>query len=356
MEHREVGGIICSAYTDEDLQDDKKTISEIAENTDNTWQPERPPEETIENTLQGKVAEKMFEEYINTEFSEHLEVMAYDLIRCDHNEKHAPFDFLIWEKDKSDIFAVVQSIQSDIRTSYGRFVKISEATRTLCKREKVKIVEVKSTKIANRHKQRGFSNDYSDDVSVTGLSDYIVKNDDFLCYPLLKRKEAREDYTVVDYCIEYQQKNPQFADLHGKILLERVLKDECRKQLCDIFVRVYVDEIYKRGLALGWITKEQMYSGDVKLKRMKQEGKSEQALYWAKRLTNLRKMEDVEDAVISSLEVFASPYTKTSYYHKSKNCSFLDGIRDEEIVKFKCEEDAIAKGRYTCRCKKCFND
>lgn len=298
MQISRLNGTICIGYEDTVLADEKDAVLKIAQNTKNTWQSERKEEETLENTEQGKTAEKILECFLRQEMGQNVEFCTYDAIRCDNYKKHAPFDFLVWEKGKADREAIVKAIQKDILAATGDYVKISKATRSLCKSRNVKIVEVKSTKITDRHKTgAGFNGDYTNRQAVETLLKQIIQEDDFLCYPLYKRKETREHYSVEDYCREVKARCKVLAGFEGKKLQEKVIAFEKESQLSDLFVRVYLDEDACKGFLLGWIKKEDLYDETVCFKRMAQKGKSEYALYWAKSLTCLQKMDLLGQAV-----------------------------------------------------------
>ncbi len=357
MRIQNIGRVVCATYELEELQGEKDIVNQIAENTDNTWQQNREKQETVDNTEQGKIAERMVEVFIEQEFGQTLEICSYDSIRCDNLEKHAPFDFLIWERGTTDIEPVVVSIQNDIRAATGRNVRISEYTRRLCKTNGIKIVEVKSTKIGERHIEgAGFNGDYEDDESVAALVDRIIQDDDFLCYPAYKRREERIDYSIEDYCNEVRANNTWLTAFSGTELRDRIVAHECSKQLCDLFVRVYIDEIAQKGFIIGWIRKEELYSGDVQFKRMIKRDKSECALYWAKRLIYLKQMSMLNQAVIVDRRVYASRHTTREFYHKDRNCIYINNVADEDIYTFNDENEAVRGGRFTKRCLRCYHE
>ena len=89
MRIQNIGRVVCATYELEELQGEQDIVNQIAENTDNTWQQDREQQETVDNTEQGKIAERMVEVFIEQEFGQTLEICSYDSIRCD-NLKNMP--------------------------------------------------------------------------------------------------------------------------------------------------------------------------------------------------------------------------------------------------------------------------
>ena len=56
------------------------TVLNISHNTKNTWQRNRPFEEKLDNTVQGKVVEEMFENYIDAQDTG-IKYTSYDVFR-----------------------------------------------------------------------------------------------------------------------------------------------------------------------------------------------------------------------------------------------------------------------------------
>lgn len=174
---------------------------------------------------------------------------------------------------------IVRAIQNDI--DHSRFyVNLSQDSRILCQDENVKILEVKSTKITDRHKwQCSFNQVDYNSLSKVGSLARIILNDDFLTYPHLCRKTSKYDYSSIDYIDLLQSR---YVNVHTE---EEMLQYELANQLADALIRVYVDEPAHIGLLIGWIGKEEFYR-DAILKRMIQPRKSEAALYFATSLRN----------------------------------------------------------------------
>ncbi len=255
----------------------------IADNTAQTWQQNRGRQETLNNTIQGKTAEELFHQYM-LQNSPEIHLLSYDEIRNDNYTKHAPFDFLAWNED-CDIDAIVRSVQRDIARS-DRYVRISQETRALCRDENVKILEVKSTKITDRHKKQcKFNVSRNSDLPKVNALAEVILDDDYLTYPLFCRKTTKDDYSVNDYIELLRSRSIRVWDEAG------MRRFETSAQLADAFVRVYVDEAANVGFVVGWIDKRRFYDNAV-IKKMPQRGKSELALYFA---ASLRTGCDIDD-------------------------------------------------------------
>lgn len=274
-----------------DDQADNGIVSVIARNTAQTWQPDRTARETTLNTKQGKLAEDIFQKFVRQSLCG-INILSYDDIRNDNFTKHAPFDFLIWPDDNlTDIRCVVNAIQSDIGNSLSKFVIISDRTRKLCEEEGVKFVEVKSTKVAARHKPvaSNVGDDYSDPSWLKRLAGKILC-DDFLAYPSKCRSTSLENFNISDYAEILIKKGIPVGN-YGDIL-----SFETAHQLCDIFVRIYLDEPARAAFLVGWIDKYSFYKNAV-LKKMPQFRKSELALYFAVPLMNRRNFADLKQFI-----------------------------------------------------------
>ena len=296
MELKLLNHVVCANYNKLQLTHDN--IDRIIENTDETWQPDRSHEERGSNTMQGKIAEEIVEEFINRYFSKTLSIKSYDEIRNDQFQKHAPFDFLIWKTGAVDIRPIISSIQRDIAQSPSRFVQLSGDTRALCEAAGVKIVEVKSTKIRQNLKYNAhFTGDYDDAGQVQNLINQIKKTDDIFCYPHYKRSESREPYTLSEYCQYVKSLEPELADYTWNRLKHKVIELEAAKQVIDIFIRVYLDEVNQRGFVIGFIKKEDLLDDAVVFKRMSKPNKSEKALYFAKKLEKTQGIDCLEQVL-----------------------------------------------------------
>ena len=341
-----------------DIHLDNSVIERITDNTVETWQPDRDIIERDNNTEQGKIAEEIVEKFIRQFFNNRLSLKSYDEIRNDEYKKHAPFDYLIWEKNITDISQIEKSIQNDIKNTPNHFVRVSDHTRRLCKNMNVKIVEVKSTKIRDALKRSsGFNGNYDDENEVLKLVNEIKRRDDVFCYPAFKRSDASEDYSIDDYCQYVKCRDASLDGLKGEELRRRVIDLEAVHQCSDIFVRVYLDPKAKRGIVIGWMQREKLLDYNVSFKKMVQKNKSERALYFAKNLSEVQGLDLLLDAFNNNeTEIYASPYTQTNFYHKRKDCKYIKNVKETDLIIYTSEEDAKKGGRYTSRCRECFED
>lgn len=347
---------IVEAYYGE-LHIDNSVIDRITNNTEETWQPDRETNERGSNTEQGKIAEEIVEQFLRRFFANRISLKSYDEIRNDRFEKHAPFDFLIWETGSADISQIECSIRNDITNTPDKFVRLSKDTRRLCKDRNVKIVEVKSTKIRNALKRdSGFNGKYDDQREVLKLVNEIKRCDDVFCYPHFKRCDPDINYSIDDYCQYAKSREGLLADLTGEQLRRRVIDLEVTHQCSDIFVRVYLDQEAKRGLVIGWMQREKLLDDAVVFKKMVQKNKSEKALYFAKNLAEVKGIDLLQQVFDNKLKVYASPYTRTNFYHKRKDCKYINTVTEADLIVFESEEAAITDGRYTSRCRNCFED
>ncbi len=347
----------------ENYQVDYSVVNQILDNTAETWQPDRSVDEKDRNTKQGKIAEAIVEKFLNIYFSQSISMKSYDEIRNDGYLKHAPFDFLIWKTGEADISQIVEAVRNDISSTMDKYVHLSQHTRQLCKEMNVKIVEVKSTKIRDSlKKEADFEDNYNNADAVRRLANTIKDTDDVFCYPYFKRSEARKNYSFEDYCNYVKSLVPSLRSYEGEELRKKVIDLEVEKQSSDVFIRVYLDTLIKKGFVIGWIQRERLLDYDVLFKRMYQPNKSEKALYFTKSLRETDSLENLirvfEKADFKSIRetdsVYANPYTITKFYHKSRNCNFLKRVKEEDIIVYRSEEEAIESGRYIQRCKNCF--
>ncbi len=258
-------------YTEENP--DNTVAAIIADNTEQTWQPDRERPETLANTVQGKISEEILQTYLKRYHPE-INVLSYDEIRNDRFKKHSPFDHLVWVGER-DIGSVTASVRNDITNTVGRYVSLSAETISLCRRENVKIIEVKSTQITYRHKSKcSFVRGGYRDIAQTAKLADIILGDDFLAYPHLCRSSLQHSFSEADYISLLRSRGINVSGVGEMLQYERA------NQTADAFVRVYIDEGERVGLIMGWIDRDSFYTAPV-LKKMWQRGKSELAVYFA---------------------------------------------------------------------------
>lgn len=248
---------------------DAKNIDKISQNTVQTWQPDRDNVETISDTKQGKIAENIIEKYFNLSFNG-LEYLSYDEIRNDNLKLHAPFDALIFDKNKihkSQIDKIKELINNDVKLHNGR--KISESLRKLLRSLNIYTLEVKSTKISERRK---FLSD-KDRIQQ-------IKFDDFFIYPYHLRKSNTID-NFPKYVQYLKDKFPeQFHNLSDKDIVSKILNNEY-KNSNDIMVRIYTDLENNKFYLMGYMSNVKILE-NKNIKRFYKEGKSESAIYFSR--------------------------------------------------------------------------
>lgn len=270
------GVIIIRNYNSDSASEDEKTKI-ITDHTANTWQPDRGAKEKLADTKIGKIAETLFEEYVK---QYKLLYWSYDSFRKNNFEKHAPFDGLIFREQKKELAAeLVKRINTEISASdYG---KVSTGLLSDLSSSKIFTVEVKPTRITDRHKTNG---DY--DIAK-------IKSDDFLAYPHDLRSTSR-DFNLSTYA--------DFLIQNGKINVPAgqdkiaVLKKYEMQFMMDIYVRVYIDEANKTGIIMGYITKGD-FVANATIKKMFLKGKSELPIYLATTITNGKSVDEISNTI-----------------------------------------------------------
>lgn len=244
-------------------------IKIIAEHTKNTWQSNRSLDDIIKDTTIGKIAEYTLKEHILKHSG--YAILDYDDFRVDNYEKHAPLDCIIFKKENPDLQLAINTINLDATNNLNG--AMSDKTKNLLKNLKISTMEIKSTRITNRHKANGVIN-YQ-----------VILNDDFLAYPKFYRKvpsgiEINNWHKYLDYCMNNNKIQPN-TDL-------ATLQEIELNNMYDFYARVYVEQISNNLFdiyIIGYITKQNFIKNSV-IKRMPQYGKSEQALYIATQIRN----------------------------------------------------------------------
>lgn len=278
----------CIIYDYSELTNEKDvTVSKIVEHTANTWQPARGTEEKGRDTTQGKMAEQAVLLYFS-KCATSVKYIPYDVIRTDNFQKHAPFDGVlideakVTEETRSLIF---KKINDEIdRGSYGQ---ISTNLRKEMLAAGVFSVEIKSTKVSDNKRVAANFKSYDNKPEVADLLEAICQ-DDFLTYPHYKRMG---DYTWESYCIYVKNKDINFSSLSGADLSNAVKAVELAN-MDEFYIRVYMDDIHKKALILGFIGKDDFMEFPF-IKKMPRAGKSEKALYLAKKLNHRKPLSEL---------------------------------------------------------------
>lgn len=254
-------------------------ISEkISLNTVNTWQSDRSKSAKSSDTNLGKVAESVIENEIE-QFA-NVQYLPYDVFRQNNFKKHAPFDGLLCSKefDKSTLELFLSKINNEIsNNAYG---KISEQLKSDLENASIFTVEIKSTRIAARHRQP------------TATQENIISNiikDDFLEYPKYIRIDKVGNITSLDKYFEYVKKEYFANDEKFSIAdLRLIEKDNMRV----FYIRIYVDEEANICYIPGFTTKKK-FSKSFNVKHMPQIDKSEKAIYLSLSLSQAEPLEQI---------------------------------------------------------------
>lgn len=244
-------------------------IKIIAAHTQNTWQQNRTLIDIIKDTTIGKIAEHTLKKHI-AKYSDYI-ILDYDDFRTNNYKKHAPLDCIIFKKENPNLQSVINAINLDATNNPNGMM--NENTKNILKDAKIYTMEIKSTRITNRHKRNGTINYQA------------ILNDDFLAYPKFYRKvpssiEINSWQQYLSYCINNNriQLNTNLTTLQEIVI----------SNMYDFYARVYVEQINSNLFDIhivGHITKQKFIENSI-IKRMPQYGKSEQALYIATQIKN----------------------------------------------------------------------
>ena len=250
----------------------KETIIDItAHHTQNTWQPGRGQAEIMRDTLQGKVAEGAFEEFLSQ--YPWLGYITYDSFRQDNGLKHAPFDGLLYDRGSLTREAGAQCLRQvvlDIHNDpYGR---LTDATREMLRENHVITVEIKSTEVNNRKRQaaRKTPGAFRDNLFRE------IRSDDFLYYPKYLRCSG-DVQDFAGYCRYVKEHVPGFRGIPSGKIPDALLKEE-NAHAADLLIRVYIYDTV--AMLMGYAWKEELFAARH-IKHFFKPGKSEKALYFA---------------------------------------------------------------------------
>lgn len=217
------------------MYDDPK-IRDIACQTKNTWQATRDSKEILDNTVQGKVVEKMFEYYID-EQKRNIKYISYDDFRADNFSKHAPFDGFLYDIDNPYFDEAKSKVIQDVdNNEYG---KLSDSTFEWLTHNKVYTVEIKSSKVPDKDYPSQENLSFSSQENQKNLINNLRKRD-FFVYPKYNRTKGSTIHNFDDYVKNVKNvKKQDDGSFSGKFITG--LLNEERKGKCDIYTRIFVD-------------------------------------------------------------------------------------------------------------------
>ena len=252
-----------------------KINNKLTKNTVNTWQSDRTEKEKLENTKQGKWAEKALELYIK-EYDDFVYI-PYDNFRKDNMEYHAPTDGLLYNKymvSKEIVESFIQKINNEmLNTSSGKYGFLSKKLREEMKNTGVYMVEVKSTQLWPSILT----------LDEKGAIAQIKKNDDYIIYPKFL-KSTNEIENFVDYCNWVKENDKYMSKYSGEELFQKIIEAEKENSRSDIQIRVYTDSTRNKVYLIGYVLKNNIIE-KRNIKRFKSKIKkkdtSKNALYYA---------------------------------------------------------------------------
>ena len=132
---------------------DKVNINNLVSNTANTWQVNRSEQEKKADTELGKFAENSVISAL--EYLGIYKYHSYDSFRTDNFKYHAPFDGLLCNNLNSELVDLINtSVKED-----GN--KLNSTIRGKIRNMNALTVEVKSTRLAKKYKDRASFSTYS---------------------------------------------------------------------------------------------------------------------------------------------------------------------------------------------------
>lgn len=258
---------------------DKVDLKSLVDNTYNTWQTDRTIEEKAKDTLLGKFAEDCVISALEEIGIKNY--YSYDSFRNDDYKYHAPFDGLLCDNLNNDLIDLVNNA---VITEGS---KLSSQTRDKIRNMNAVTIEIKSTRLAQKYKDKANFKSYEDDEEVLALVESLCGLD-FLTYPYFTRYG---NMTFDQYCW-YAETKFLHTYLRGQELRDYVTKIEL-KNASDIYIRVFIDEEKEKALIMGWIDRYMFFNNPTTHKLILP-GKSEIPLYFVKPLSNGKSLEDLK--------------------------------------------------------------
>lgn len=256
--------VFCEVDFDRIRERVYKNLNNIVSHTINTWQLHREEEEKYQDTYQGKIAEYFVEYFLNEQLK--LKYIPYDIFRKDCFKKHAPFDGILVNNDLSELKLdkFINMINHEIFNNTSG--QISVKLHNMLIKNGIYTVEIKSTKVTERH--RIYGNTYE------AIIDSIINNDDYLEYPNYCRS-SNSISNLKDY-IKYLE-----SKFKSKINLKK-LKGLELPFMKFFYIRVYIDFEKNTVYLIGFITRDKFFENKPQIKKMIKKGKSENAIYFVK--------------------------------------------------------------------------
>lgn len=276
--------------------DNSQEIQIISNNTENTWQPNRPKAELLKNTKQGKIAEAMFLSLVefykeSNSDGNKLIYTSYDDIRQDELKKHAPFDGILYIEGNTNVKYAIDLINEDVKNNdYG---KITNNTKKELRSRGIKTVEIKSSKVPAKDYEGVNKEDLNNVIEQKKLITNLRKRD-FFVYPRFKRTIGETVHCFKDYCKYLNKQYYQFRGLNEEQLISKVCEME-KEDKCDIYTRIFIEDSNTdllTGYILGYALGTDFFE-NPQIINMPQKGKSEKAIYYAYPIQSCNQILDI---------------------------------------------------------------
>lgn len=247
-------------------------VHKIADNTQNTWQKDRKYQEILDNTVQGKIVEDMFKNFIDAH-SRGIAYLSYDTFRSDVFKKHAPFDGFLFKEGNIYVDEAIERVNNDVE--HNEFGKVSDNTFDWLTKMSVFTVEIKSSKIPDKDYPKE-EMPFTKPAYQQTIIDNLRKRDYFL-YPKYGRSEGKSIHSFSDY-VNYVGKK---TSNKGEDFISQLLAGEIKGH-CDIYTRVFVDRNHSDSFIaymLGYTLKTRFFENPEIINMPG--GKSGDAVYFA---------------------------------------------------------------------------
>lgn len=264
------------------LKHDNVNIKSLVEQTVNTWQPHRTMMEKTADTQLGKFAEDCIITALEKNGIDNYH--SYDSFRNDNLKYHAPFDGIISNNLTNDIINLI----NEAVVKEGS--KLSFQTREKIRKTNSYTVEIKSTRLSQKYKAKAVFNDYNDEIQLGRLIDNL-NNLDFLAYPYFTRYG---DMTFEQYCYNVETKFLH-SGLRGAELREHIKEIELNNA-SDIYIRIFIDEVCKKAIIMGWIDRNTFFK-QPETSKLILPGKSEIPLYFVSKIKNGKPLFNLKDVL-----------------------------------------------------------
>ncbi len=268
------------------------TVEKIVDNTANTWQKGRTREEMYHDTLQGKLAEDMYADFIKFYQPEQtILYLSYDDFREDGFEKHAPIDGILYLSGNKWLQNGLNIINNDVQNNqYG---KVSPNTLSYLKSKGLYTVEVKSSRVPDKDyngiSKQAFRKAHQQQQLISNL-----RKRDFFVYPEFSRTIGKKVHNFNDYCKYVVEYHSQFAGLSKQELIREIVIKELETK-CDIYTRIFMDWNTTESI-IGYITGYALGTDffiEPRIINMSRKDKSENALYYVFPIESCRNLLDI---------------------------------------------------------------